>query len=105
MDAPDVVSPRGQRGIPTPGDVIVFKDASLGHAGIVMSVELPTSTMDGAITFSNSNSVSPYTTMSLLPDLTVDTSIWPGYAVWCYIRPSPGAAFAQPTSSSGQTHP
>src|SRR5260370_37798782 len=103
MDAPDVVSPRGQRGIPTPGDVIVFKDASLGHAGIVMSVELPTSTMDGAITFSNANSVSPYTTMPLLPDLTVDTAGWPGYIVWGYIRPSPGVASMQAQPLSSQT--
>ena len=105
MEIPEASAPPGQRGIPMPGDVMVFKDASIGHAGIVMSVELPTSTMDGAITFSNSNSMSPYTTMPLLPDLTVDTSIWPGYTVWGYIRPSPGVDFAQPTSSSGQTHP
>lgn len=105
MEIPEASAPPGQRGIPTPGDVMVFKVASIGHAGIVMSVELPTSTMDGAITFSNANSVSPYTTMPLLPDLTVDTSIWPGYTVWGYIRPSPSVAFAQPTSSSGQIHP
>jgi hypothetical protein len=61
----------------------------------VMSVELPTATTIGAITFSNSNSVSPYTTMPLLPDLTVDTSSWPGYSVWGYIRPSPTRASAQ----------
>ena len=65
-----------------------------------MSVELPTATTIGAIAFSNANSVSPYTTMPLLPDLTVDTASWPGYTVWGYIRPSPGGAFAQPTRST-----
>ncbi len=105
MEIPSASAPPGQRGIPMPGDVMVFKDASLGHAGIVMSVELPTSTTDGAITISNANSVSPSTTMPLLPDLTVDTSSWPGYTVWGYIRPSPGVAFAQPTPPPGQTYP
>src|SRR5512135_512079 len=73
-----------ERGIPMPGDVMIFKDASIGHAAIVMSVELPTSSTIGAITFSNANSVSPYTTMPLLPDLTVDSAIWSGYTVWGY---------------------
>jgi hypothetical protein len=39
--------------------------------------------------------VSPYTTMPLLPDLTVDTAMWSGYSVWGYIRPSARAAFTQ----------
>ncbi len=104
MEIPEASASPTERGIPAPGDVMVFKDASLGHAGIVMSVELPTSTTIGAITISNANSVSPYTTTPLLPDLTVDTSSWPGYTVWGYIRPSPGVAFAQPTSPPGQIH-
>src|SRR5215472_7115827 len=94
-EIPSAAAPSGQRSIPMPGDVMIFKDASIGHAAIVMSVELPTATTLGAITFSNANSVSPYTTMPLLPDLTVDTASWPGYSVWGYIRPSPGGAFAQ----------
>ncbi len=94
-EIPSASAPAGQRGIPRPGDVMVFKDASIGHAAIVMSVEMPTMTTLGAITFSNANSVSPYTTMPLLPDLTVDTAMWPGYSVWGYIRPSTGAAFTQ----------
>jgi hypothetical protein len=96
QEIPGASAPPGQRGIPAPGDVVIFKDA-----GIVMSVALPTATMDGVITFSNANSVSPYTTMLLLPDLTVDTSSWPGYTVWGYIRPA-GAASAQPVTPSGQ---
>jgi hypothetical protein len=101
QEIPGASAPPGQRGIPAPGDVMIFKDAGIGHAGIVMSVVLPTATMDGVITFSNANSVSRYSTMPLLPDLTVDTSSWPGYTVWGYIR-SAGAASAQPITPSGQ---
>jgi hypothetical protein len=95
QEIPSAAAPPGQRGMPMPGDVMIFKDAGLGHAAIVMSVLLPSATMDGAITFSNSNSVSPYTTMPLLPDLTVDTAAWPGYTVWGYLRPA---------STTAQTH-
>jgi len=95
LEVPSAAAPPGQRGIPQPGDVMVFKDASVGHAAIVMSVALPTATTDGVITFSNANSVSPYTTMPLLPDLTVDTASWPGYTVWGYIRPRAAAASMQ----------
>ena len=92
QEIPSAAAPAGQRGTPMPGDVIIFKDTSIGHAGIVMSVLLPTATVEGAITFSNSNSVSPSTTMPLLPDLAVDTSGWPGYSVWGYLRPAAGPA-------------
>jgi len=104
QEIPGASAPPGQRSIPAPGDVVIFKDAGIGHAGIVMSVALPTATMDGVIAFSDANSVSPYTTMPLLPDLTVDTSTWPGYTVWGYIRPA-GAALAQSTPSPGQLSP
>src|ERR1700674_2087911 len=87
QEIPSAAAPAGQHGLPMPGDVMIFKNTSIGHAGIVMSVLRPSATIDGAITFSNSNSVSPYTTMPLLPDLTVDTSSWPGFTVWGYLRP------------------
>jgi CHAP domain len=102
-EIPSASARAGQRGIPMPGDVMIFKDSSIGHAAIVMSVELPTTMTLGAITFSNANSVSPYTTMPLLPDLTVDTAIWPGYSVWGYIHPSPTSPFAQQARTLGQT--
>jgi hypothetical protein len=101
QEVPSAAAPPGQRGLPMPGDVMIFRDTSIGHAAMVMSVRLPTSTKDGAITFSNANSVSPYTTMPLLPDLTVDTSSWPGYSVWGYIRPA-GSASALATGVSGR---
>jgi len=99
QEIPSAAAPPGKRGTPMPGDVMIFKDASIGHAAIVMSVALPTATMDGAISFSNSNSVSSYTTMLLLPDLSVDTAAWSGYSVWGYMRPT-GSAQPTPTVSS-----
>jgi len=101
QEIPSAAAPAGQRGLPMPGDVMIFKDASIGHAAIVMSVLRPSATMDGAITFSNSNSVSPYSTMPLLPGLSVDTSSWPGYSVWGYLRPA-GSASASSAPASGQ---
>jgi hypothetical protein len=102
-EIPSASAPTGQRGIPRPGDVMIFKDTSIGHAAIVMGVQMPTLTTPGAITFSNANSVSPYTTMPLLPDLTVDTAIWPGYTVWGYIRPNAARALAMPSQSINST--
>src|SRR5207245_311247 len=87
MEIPAAAAPPGSRGLPEPGDVMVFQDASIGHVAIVMTVKLPTGNANGSVTFANANSVSPYTTMPLLPDLSVDTSSWPGYTVWGYIRP------------------
>jgi hypothetical protein len=103
-EIPSAAAPSGQRSIPMPGDVVIFKDASIGHAAIVMSVQLPTSSTIGAITFSNANSVSPYTTMPLLPDLTVDTASWPGYSVWGYIRPNPAMASTQQVPSTNRVN-
>jgi len=103
-EIPSASATPSERGIPMPGDVMIFKDASIGHAAIVMSVQLPTATTIGAITFRNANCVSPFTTMPLLPDLTVDTASWPGYSVWGYIRPNPAMASTQqapPTSQPG----
>jgi hypothetical protein len=88
MEIPSGSAPPGQRGMPNPGDAMVFKDTSVGHVAIVMSVLPPSGGQDGSITFANANSVSPYTTMPLLPDLSVDSSSWPGYTVWGYIRPA-----------------
>ncbi len=89
---PSAAAPPSSRGMPEPGDVMVFKDASIGHVAIVIAVSPPTGGTKGWIQFANANSVSPYTTMPLLPDLTVDTSSWPGYTAWGYIRPQASAA-------------
>ena len=87
VEIPSAEAPPGQRGMPLPGDVMIFKDTSIGHTAIVMNVLPPRGGQNGSVEFANANSVSPYTTMPLLSDLTVDTSSWPGYTVWGYIRP------------------
>lgn len=77
-----------QRGLPEPGDVMVFKDASVGHVAIVLTVQPPTGGHNGWVTFANANSSSAYDRMPLLPDLTIDTSEWGSvYIVWGYLRP------------------
>jgi hypothetical protein len=88
QEIPSAAAPSSERGMPLPGDVMVFKDSSIGHVAIVTSAVPPRNGTNGSITFANANSVSPSTTMPLLPDLTVDTSSWPGYTVWGYIRPA-----------------
>jgi hypothetical protein len=97
QEIPSAAVPTGQRGMPLPGDVMVFADSSIGHVAIVMSVVPPQGKQPGSVTFANANSVSPYTTMPLLPDLSVDASSWPGYIVWGYIRPAlPPTAISTP---------
>jgi hypothetical protein len=96
QEIPSAAGAPWQRGIPRPADVMVFKDSSVGHVAIVMSVQPPVNGQNGSITFANANSVSSYTTMPLLPDLSVDTSSWPGYTAWGYIRPALPAATLTP---------
>lgn len=76
------------RGLPEPGDVMVFKDTSVGHVAIVLAVQPPTNGHAGSITFANANSSSAYDRMPILPDLTIDTREWGStYIVWGYLRP------------------
>ncbi|HLI70475.1 MAG TPA: cysteine peptidase family C39 domain-containing protein [Ktedonobacteraceae bacterium] len=82
------VADAAQRGIPEPGDVMIFKDEGVGHTAIIMSVQPPLDGHAGWVTFANANSSSAYDRMPLLPNLLVDTSEWQGdYSVWGYIRP------------------
>jgi signal peptidase I/Ni,Fe-hydrogenase III small subunit len=80
-----------QRFLPEPGDVMVFKDVSVGHVAIVMAVQPPQGQKNGWVEFANANSSSAYDRMPLLPNLLVDTSEWApsggNYIVWGYIRP------------------
>jgi hypothetical protein len=80
-----------QRFLPEPGDVMVFKDLSVGHVAIVMAVQPPVGQTNGWIAFANANSSSAYDRMPLLPNLMVDTSEWAPsgeqFIVWGYIRP------------------
>ena len=77
-----------QRGLPEPGDVMVFRDLGVGHVAIVLTVQPPNNGRNGWIEFANANSSSAYDRMPLLPSLIVDTSGWSGnYIVWGYLRP------------------
>ena len=88
QEIPSAAGAASARGMPLPGDVMVFKDSSVGHVAIVISVVPPGSGKSGSITFANANSPTPSTRMPLLPDLSVDASAWPGYTVWGYLRPA-----------------
>lgn len=83
-----------KRFLPEPGDVMVFKDHSLGHVAIVLQVQPPVDGRNGWITFANANSSSAYDRMPLLPSLIVDTSEWTSdtFLVWGYIRPKTNAS-------------
>lgn len=87
-----------QRSLPEPGDVMVFRDLSVGHVAIVMAVQPPVGQQPGWISFANANSSSAYDRMPLLPNLTVDTTEWAPsgeqFLVWGYIRPRPAASQA-----------
>ena len=78
-----------QRGLPAPGDVMVFKDLSVGHVAIVMDVKAPDDNgKNGWIEFAQANSGSAYDHMPLMPNLLVDTRAWGStYTVWGYLRP------------------
>ena len=79
------------RGLPQPGDVMVFKSTGVGHVAIVMQVQPPVNGKPGFVQFANANSSSAYDRMPLNADLTIDTSEWApsggGYSVWGYLRP------------------
>lgn len=85
-----------QRFLPEPGDVMVFKDLSVGHVAIVLQVQPPVHGQNGWIEFANANSSSAYDRMPLLPNLLVDTREWAPsgeqFIVWGYIRPKPAAS-------------
>lgn len=86
----------GQRFLPEPGDIMVFKDNALGHVAIVLTVQAPQDGKNGLITFANANSSSAYDQMPLQPNLLVDTRAWDPSGeivqVWGYIRPKPAAS-------------
>lgn len=88
VEIPSSAALPAQRGLPAPGDIIVWWDAppAVGHVAIVLAVQPPLGSHNGAITFAQANGPRPIDTMTLLPDLSVAT--WPGYAVLGYIRPT-----------------
>jgi len=78
-------APAGQRGLPAPGDMIVWQHPPFGHIAIITAVVPPVNGRDGSITVGQANAPSSFYTMPLHPDLSVST--WSGYEVLGYIRP------------------
>jgi hypothetical protein len=85
LEIPSAVAPASQRGLPEPGDIIVWQHAPDGHVAIVTTVVPPTATANGTITFGQADAPSALDAMTIHPDLSVTT--WPGYTVLGYIRP------------------
>lgn len=100
LEVPSAIAPPSQRGLPTPGDIMVWYDPPplVGHVAIVVGVIPPVQGHNGSVTFAEANGPGSLVTQTLLPDLTVVTWSNPiPYSVLGYIRPVP-------TNGTG-THP
>ena len=85
LEIPSAVAPASKRGLPEPGDIIVWQHAPDGHVAIVTAAVPPTATADGTVTFGQADAPTALDAMTIHPDLSVTT--WPGYSVLGYIRP------------------
>ena len=103
QEIPSAAGDVTERGLPQPGDAMIFKDFGVGHVAIVIAVTAPHDGKNGEVDFANANSTSPYDRMPLLPSLLVDTSRWNHvgdpqhsntYTVWGYLRPKSDASSA-----------
>jgi hypothetical protein len=91
LEVPSAISPPSQRGLPMPGDIMVWYDPPplVGHVAIVVGVIPPVQGHNGSITFAEANGPGSLVTQTLLPDLSV--LIWSNpipYSVLGYIRPA-----------------
>lgn len=88
IEVPSAVAPPAQRGLPQPGDWMVWFNAAdpfVGHIAVVVEVRPPIGSQAGSVTFAEANGPGPIVTETLLPDLSVLT--WHGgYSVVGYIR-------------------
>jgi hypothetical protein len=75
------------KGLPQPGDFIVFGGGGqgFGHIAVIIGVQDPQGQQDGAILTANGNSSFVLSQMTLHPDMTL-TSGWIGEYVLGYIR-------------------
>jgi Transglycosylase SLT domain/CHAP domain len=93
MEIPSAVAPPSQRGLPMPGDIMVWYDPPprVGHVAIVVGVNPPINGQNGSVTFAEANGPGALVTQTLLPDLSVITWSSPiPYTVLGYIRPASG---------------
>lgn len=87
VEIPAGAAAPGARGLPAPGDMMVWYnslDPSVGHIAIVVQVVPPRDGSAGAVTFAEANGPGPLVTEPLRPDLSVQT--WRHYVVLGYIR-------------------
>jgi CHAP domain len=91
LEVPSAIAPPLQRGLPMPGDIMVWYDPPplVGHVAIVVGINPPLFGHNGSITFAEANGPGPIVTQTLLPDLSVVTWSNPiPYSVLGYIRPA-----------------
>jgi hypothetical protein len=83
-------SPAAGRGLPAPGDIMVWSDdpkfvkEAFGHVAVVLAATPPGTTTDGSVTFAEANGPGSVVTQPIAPDLSVRT--WNHYTVLGYIR-------------------
>jgi hypothetical protein len=97
LSIPATDYPIQMRGLPNPGDIMVWKGGPYGHVAVVVAVAKPTLTQDGSVTVAQANATGNrwpvdhsgdagnLYTMPVHPDLSVST--WSGYTVLGYLRP------------------
>lgn len=93
-------APASTRGLPAPGDLMVWYAAGApaeGHIAVVVQVIPPRNGQRGRVAFVEANGPGALVSETITPDLTVAT--WPGYTVTGYIRALavPPAVTATPT--------
>ena len=75
------------RGLPAPGDMMVWWEAfapDVGHIAVVLAVTPPSGGHDGSLTFAEANGPGAFVQTTILPDRTVST--WRGGEVIGFIR-------------------
>jgi CHAP domain len=91
LEVPSALAQPSQRGLPMPGDIMVWYDPPplVGHVAIVVGVIPPLGGHNGSVTFAEANGPGALVTQALLPDLSVVTWSNPiPYSVLGYIRPA-----------------
>jgi CHAP domain len=75
LEVPSAIAPPSERGLPMPGDIMVWYDPPplVGHVAIVVAVTPPLGGHNGSVTFAEANGPGPLVTQTLLPDLSVVT--------------------------------
>ncbi len=89
VEIPSATAPLEQRGLPLPGDIMVWSDPPprVGHVAIVVGVIPPAGGKNGSVTFAEANGPGALVTETLLLDLSVVTWSNPvPYTVLGYIR-------------------